>query len=187
VLHHSLGHVIIGAQIVSVAQSQCCYNRTLVPSYGSMLHCRVAGCTLYDAEQPNQQQGLAAQHALRALHNRGVLHGDLRPENIILTDADSGQNGVCLLDFASSSRSTAVDLQQAEELELAGLFSDKVCPLMKSRKSHHVCMMQHQPCAHLHTPLSFGHVPFLTLQGITLDPLTPPLRKVSLPGTREVQ
>lgn len=101
---------------------------------------RVVGCTLYDAEQPNQQQGRVAQHALRALHDRGVLRGDLRPENIMLTAADRGQNGVCLLDFASSSRSTAVDLQQAEELELAGLFSDK---------------------------------------GITLDPLTPPLRKTS--------
>jgi hypothetical protein len=81
------------------------------------------GCNLYDADQPNQQQGQASQHALRALHDRGVLH------------------------FASSSRSTAVDLQQAEELELAGLFADKVCPLSTSPTSHHVCMMQHQPCA----------------------------------------
>ena len=84
-----------------------------------MLHRRVVGRTLYAEQHPSDQHGQVAQQALRAVHTRGLLHGDVKDDNIMLSHTADGYDDVRLIDFGSSSDCAPCELHLAEERELA--------------------------------------------------------------------
>ncbi len=56
-----------------------------------------------------------ALEALRAVHAAGILHGDLRSENILVHDAQSKEPTVMLLDFGAATRCSKPKWQLQEE------------------------------------------------------------------------
>jgi Phosphotransferase enzyme family len=100
----------------------------------------VVGCTLNAEQQPSDQHGRAAQRALRAVHNRGFCHGDLSDDNIMLTLTADGSDDVRLIDFGCSSDGASVELQEAEERELASIFAAKVSGCCTASLSHDCTM-----------------------------------------------
>jgi serine/threonine protein kinase len=91
-----------------------------------MLLRRVVGRTLYAEQHPTDQHGQVAQQALRAVHTRGLLHGDVKDDNIMLTNTADGSDDVRLIDFGCSSDRAPCELHLAEERELTRIFAAKV-------------------------------------------------------------
>jgi serine/threonine protein kinase len=57
------------------------------------------------------------RQAFMALHDKGVLHGDVRPENILVTKDSS----VVIIDFERSEVNIEPSLLEAEQNEVRGL------------------------------------------------------------------
>lgn len=78
--------------------------------------------------QPSHADGRAVQQALRAVHDAGCLHGDLSDSNILFVPVAAHDSGSVakLIDFGRAKTGASVEARQAEELQLATLFSAKV-------------------------------------------------------------
>ena len=67
----------------------------------------------------------AALAILANIHAKGVLHGDLRPENFLINEADIGKGGtktVIIFDFSHCSFSMGREDQSKEVDEMKALF-----------------------------------------------------------------
>lgn len=67
----------------------------------------------------------AALAILANIHTRGVIHGDLRPENFLVNEADIGKGGaktVVIFDFSHSSFDMGSEAQGKECDEMKVLF-----------------------------------------------------------------
>jgi hypothetical protein len=141
-----------------------------------MLHCSVVGSTLASGQHPTDQHGRAAQKALRAVHDHGFLHGDVCDDNIVITRAADGTDGVRLIDFASSSSGATVELQQAEELQLASVFSAKVDG---AAGLHPITLAPDAPESWL-TSIDYTATPCLPfLRALSCSLITPPIKRTS--------
>ncbi|CAG8704290.1 1745_t:CDS:1, partial [Ambispora gerdemannii] len=93
--------------------------------YGSGM-CFVIGTTLVgtmlsDHKKITERQRIKALKALKAIHDHGVLHNDIREENILL---DDNADGVYLIDFGMASQPDAKKKRKwfdKEELKLSHL------------------------------------------------------------------
>jgi len=79
-------------------------------------------CDVEDGLFPEEEA--SALDALKELHMLGVLHGDIRADNILVKREDPSKPGkVCLIDFAFSSPSSSAEDAQAEVEQLSMLLS----------------------------------------------------------------
>ena len=63
-----------------------------------------------------------ALEALQAVHAAGIVHGDLRSENILVLDEESEEPTVMLLDFGAAARCSNPRWQMLEDGELDHVF-----------------------------------------------------------------
>jgi hypothetical protein len=87
--------------------------------------CSIKGVSLAEGEA-NDGHGTAAQRALRAVHEHGYLHGDLLSSNVMLFAEPTQASAARLIDLGGSSIAESIEMQRAEELQLAALFAQQV-------------------------------------------------------------
>ncbi|CAL8462748.1 g2281 [Coccomyxa elongata] len=63
-----------------------------------------------------------ALEALRAVHAAGIIHGDVRSENILVLEEESKEPTVMLLDFGAAVRCSKPKWQKEEEAQLDAVF-----------------------------------------------------------------
>ena len=77
----------------------------------------IVGTALSDHKKITQQQKVKTLEALKAIHQHGILHNDIREENILVGDGDD----MYLIDFGMAIRADAKKKRKLFEKELCNL------------------------------------------------------------------